>query len=111
MKNKNAQLVLKWAGGKRQLLPEIRKLMPKGIYIYYDSFLGGRAALFNMQPRHATVNDNYMVIRNNVGELTISEIMKSCNLYYEFHKILSKDAIKLFQDGLNGFWICKNSFN
>ncbi|CAM9101281.1 DNA adenine methylase [Mycoplasma todarodis] len=50
---------IKWAGGKRQLLPELRKLMPKReeIGTYYEPFIGGGALLFDFQPRKAVIND------------------------------------------------------
>ena len=40
-KNKVLQPFLKWAGGKRQLLPEIRKYIPKRFGTYYEPFVGG----------------------------------------------------------------------
>lgn len=55
--NKLVSPVLKWAGGKRQLLPEIRKYVPENIATYYEPFLGGGAVLFDIQPRKAVVND------------------------------------------------------
>ncbi len=50
---------IKWAGGKRQLLPELRKLMPKReeIGTYYEPFIGGGALLFDFQPHKAVIND------------------------------------------------------
>ena len=32
---------VKWAGGKRQLLNEIKERMPEGFYRYYEPFVGG----------------------------------------------------------------------
>jgi DNA adenine methylase len=48
---------LKWAGGKRQLLPEIRKYMPAKNGMYCEPFLGAGAVLFDIQPSKAIVND------------------------------------------------------
>ncbi|NLE05829.1 MAG: DNA adenine methylase, partial [Crenarchaeota archaeon] len=48
---------LHWVGGKRQLLPEIKKYMPKQYNVYYEPFLGAGAVLFELQPKVAVVND------------------------------------------------------
>jgi DNA adenine methylase len=37
---------LKWAGGKRQLLPRILDLAPARIETYYEPFVGGGAVFF-----------------------------------------------------------------
>ena len=48
--------ILKWVGGKRQLLNDILPLIQsKGTYI--EPFLGGGAVLFAYQPKKAIVND------------------------------------------------------
>ncbi|HHY74738.1 MAG TPA: DNA adenine methylase [Bacillus bacterium] len=76
MKKKLAQPFLKWAGGKRQLLPEIRKYVPKRINTYYEPFIGAGAVLFDLQPKKAIVNDInvelvnvYNVVKDKVDEL------------------------------------------
>jgi len=39
---------LKWAGGKRQLLPELRARIPRSFGAYHEPFLGGGAMAFEM---------------------------------------------------------------
>lgn len=65
---------LKWAGGKRQLLSEIKKRMPDSYQNYYEPFIGGGALLFDLQPEHAHINDinpalvcTYEQIRDHVN--------------------------------------------
>ena len=69
---------LKWAGGKRQLLPEIVKYVPKmtSKHTYYEPFIGGGALLFELQPPKAVINDSnkelincYKVIKDSLDEL------------------------------------------
>ncbi|MBC8490293.1 MAG: DNA adenine methylase, partial [Bacteroidetes bacterium] len=56
-KDSLVQPFLKWAGGKRQLLPFIRKYLPKNFNIYFEPFLGAGAVLFDLQPEKAFIND------------------------------------------------------
>ncbi len=49
--------ILKWAGGKRQLLDVIREHLPTDITVYVEPFLGGGAVLFDLQPQRAIIND------------------------------------------------------
>ena len=54
---KNPEPVVKWAGGKRQLLDRIIGRAPAQYDHYFEPFLGGGAVLFNLQPPKVTVND------------------------------------------------------
>lgn len=71
-----ARPFLKWAGGKRQLLPEIRKLLPAEFATYFEPFVGAGAVLFDLQPPRAVINDAneelincYRVVKSNPEEL------------------------------------------
>ena len=66
----------KWTGGKRQLLPIIKELMPETYNDYYEPFIGGGALFFDLAPERAVINDYnaelincYQQIRNNPQEL------------------------------------------
>ena len=95
-KNKLVAPVLKWVGGKRQLLPEIRSLLPKQIKSYCEPFVGGGAVLFDLQPKNAIINDInsdlilvYSVIKKDVEGL-IKELEKYPNeeeFYYNLRNI------------------------
>jgi len=97
VKNKLSQPFLKWAGGKRQLLPEIRKHIPKKYNTYYEPFVGAGAVLFDLQPKKAVINDVnvelvnvYNVIKNNVEEL-IEDLKKHENDKDYFYAIRDLD--------------------
>lgn len=81
--------ILKWAGGKRQLLPDIIPLVPQTFKTYYEPFLGAGAVLLELQPQKAIVNDAntelinvYKVIKEQPNELI--ELLKEYdnNLHY-----------------------------
>ena len=54
---KNPEPVVKWAGGKRQLLDRIIVRAPAQYNHYFEPFLGGGAVLFSLQPPMMTVNE------------------------------------------------------
>lgn len=71
-----AQPFLKWAGGKRQLLPAITAYLPAQYTEYYEPFIGAGALLFALQPATSTINDTnielvncYQVIKDQPEEL------------------------------------------
>lgn len=84
-KNKLVTPVLKWVGGKRQLIETFSPLLPKRITSYCEPFVGGGALLFYLQPSTAYINDInmdlicvYTVIKESVDEL-IEELKKYKN--------------------------------
>lgn len=67
---------LKWAGGKRALISDIHKLMPREFENYYEPFFGGGATFFSLLPQNAVLSDLnedlinvYTQIRDNVEEI------------------------------------------
>ena len=48
---------VKWAGGKKQLLPRLMEHVPEHFDRYYEPFIGGGAFLLDLQPQIATIND------------------------------------------------------
>ncbi|HEO6894912.1 TPA: Dam family site-specific DNA-(adenine-N6)-methyltransferase, partial [Streptococcus agalactiae] len=101
--------VVKWVGGKRQLLPEIKKYIPSKISTYVEPFLGGGAVLFELQPKKAIVNDFnselinvYQVIKDNPEELIFSlENHKQLNNEDYYYKIRGLDRTEGFDDLTN----------
>lgn len=73
---------VKWAGGKRQLLPELRRFVPERFLAYHEPFVGSGALFFDLVERGqlgdkpACVTDNnadligcYAAIRDRVEEV------------------------------------------
>lgn len=104
VKNKLVVPFLKWVGGKRQLIPEIKKILPKGIlnHPYYEPFIGGGALFFDLQPKCAVINDSneelinvYKIIKDNPNEL-IEDLKKHKNTAEYFYEIRAIDRQPLF---------------
>ena len=53
----NAKPIVKWAGGKRQLIDKLLEYMPNKYNDYFEPFIGGGALLFELMPDKATIND------------------------------------------------------
>ena len=49
--------VVKWAGGKRQIIEKIKAALPGQFNSYYEPFVGGGAVLFELAPKNAVIND------------------------------------------------------
>ena len=76
MKRYNIKPLVKWAGGKRQLLCEITPFVEGQYKAYMEPFVGGGAVLFELQPSKAIINDYnlelmtlYEVVRDHPYEL------------------------------------------
>lgn len=107
-KNNNnllVQPILKWAGGKRQLLVQMKPYFPKRYTSYYEPFIGGGAVLFDLQPKNAVINDYnadlincYECIKENIEELI--EKLKDYNTKNDsenFYKIRAIDRTEEYK--------------
>jgi DNA adenine methylase len=74
---------VKWAGGKRQLIPILNENLPKTFGTYFEPFLGGGALLFHMlkerNRQKCSISDlnsdlvlSYTTIRDRVNDLISS---------------------------------------
>ena len=97
---------VKWAGGKRQLVPTIlANHLPKNynLQTYYEPFIGGGALLFSLQPKKAVINDSnaelincYKIIKNSLDEL-IEDLKNHKNNEYYYYDIRDWDREKNFK--------------
>ena len=55
---------VKWAGGKRQVIDELKKYVPYEYNTYYEPFIGGGALLFELSPKNAVINDSNQELMN-----------------------------------------------
>jgi DNA adenine methylase len=104
---KSPKPFLKWAGGKRQLLDEIKANLPERFNCYYEPFLGGGAVFFALEPSHAVINDlnwdvinAYLQIQNHPEEL-IQSLKKYKNDQKCFYNARSLDRNQKKFSGLS----------
>lgn len=101
--------MLKWVGGKRQLLSEIVPMIDKRCSVYVEPFIGGGAVLFNIQPKKAIINDYnkelinvYKTVRDNLddllAELKVHEKNNSSDYYYEIRALDREEGFKDMSD-------------
>ena len=69
MSNSRVAPFVKWAGGKRQLIPQIRERMPKKYEDYYEPFVGGGAVIFDLLPANALINDINRALINTYRQI------------------------------------------
>ena len=59
----------KWAGGKTKELPKIKQYLPKKINTYYEPFVGGGAAWFELNHTPSVINDKWFDVYNFYTQL------------------------------------------
>ena len=97
--------ILKWVGGKRQLLSEIMPLINKNCSTYVEPFIGGGAVFFDLQPKKAIINDYneelinvYKVVRDSVDELiAVLEVHEQNNSEEYFYNVRALDRTEEFE--------------
>jgi len=88
----NLKPFIKWVGGKRSILTNLKKHIPTGVTKYYEPFVGGGALYFCIQPDNAYLSDvnfrlitTYCAVRDEVDEV-INNLRrceaKHCKDYY-----------------------------
>jgi len=95
-----AKPFLKWAGGKKQLLPALLARIPDSFSTYYEPFIGGGALFFALKPSQAVIADvneeliaTFQVIKDSPYKL-IDSLSKHrhCRDYYYELRALDRNA-------------------
>ena len=91
----SAKPVLKWAGGKTQLLEEIRARLPKALGQYHEPFVGSAAVFFSLAPEKATLSDtnqNLVSLYTHIRDDTNSLWKELQLLEEEFNKLRKESS-------------------
>ena len=94
---------VKWAGGKRQLLPQIRERMPQHYNRYFQPFVGGGAVLFDLQPEHALIND--------INKALINAYKIICEKPEEFLRAVKQLDNEMQQNGKEYYYAKREDYN
>ena len=103
MSNLNAAPFVKWAGGKRQLLPQIKERMPEKYNKYYEPFVGGGAVIFELLPSDALINDSNRALINAYKQI--------CNQPEAFLKAVKTLDGEMWQDGKAYYYSLREHYN
>ena len=103
MSNSNIAPFIKWAGGKRQLLAQIRERMPESFNNYYEPFVGGGAVIFDLLPTSAVIND--------INKALVNAYRQICNATDEFLKKLNEIDESMWEDGKEYYYSLREHYN
>ena len=119
--------ILKWPGGKRQLLPEILARFPEGFDTYREPFIGGGAVFFAQADRMRTLgvemvvsdfnpelSNLYTVVRDHLDELIPYlryHTIKHSEDAGHYHKVRAQDPSARIERAARTIYLNKTCFN
>ncbi|MGL4524771.1 MAG: DNA adenine methylase [Spirochaetia bacterium] len=112
---------LKWAGGKRGIIDQIRTRMPASIATYWEPFIGGGALFFATAPKNAVIGDKnaqlintYQVVQHHLPQLIqILDIhaKEHCHDYYYSIRSTQIDAQDMIAMAARFIYLNKTCYN
>ena len=103
MSNSSVAPFVKWAGRKRQLIPQIRERMPEKYNDYYEPFVGGGAVIFDLLPANALIND--------INKALINTYRIICNESDAFLKEVNRLDNDMWEDGKKYYYSIREHYN
>lgn len=103
MSNSSVAPFVKWAGGKRQLITQIRERMPEKYNDYYEPFIGGGAVIFDLLPANALINDTNKALINTYRTI--------CNEPDAFLKEVNRLDNDMWEDGKKYYYTIREHYN
>ena len=103
MSNSSVIPFVKWAGGKRQLIPQIKERMPEKYSDYYEPFVGGGAVIFDILPAKALIND--------INKALINTYRTICNEPDAFLREVNRLDNDMWEDGKKYYYSIREHYN
>lgn len=120
--------VIKWVGGKTQLLKELKEIIIPALKedsYYYEPFCGGAALALDLEHKNTILNDlnselinMYKVIRDNseelIAELKCFQNSHNAEFYYHIRNLDRTDALSKMSDVVKAartIYLNKTCFN
>ena len=125
MGNGNVASFIKWAGGKKQLLDQLKPFIPDKVDSYIEPFVGGGALAFyilqNYSPKKVILADSneelvnaYLVIKDNVEDLiSLLKVHRAnhCKDYYYKIRALSTKKLSRVEGAARFIYLNKTCYN
>lgn len=113
-----AKPFLRWAGGKRWLIPYIQKIIPDKIERYFEPFLGGGSIFFSQEKivdaylsdLNERLIETYIDVRDNVEKI-IEKLKEFENTEVFYYKIRTQKFRNHISKAAQFIYLNKTSFN
>ena len=114
-----AKPVVKWAGGKTQMLDILVLNKPEKFNKYIEPFIGGGALFFDLSPENAIISDSnpelinlYKVIADDVDELIVKlKEMKNEEEFYYMVRATNPDTLTKIEKAARTLFLNRTCFN
>lgn len=109
--------LIRWAGGKRSIVPTLLSFLPKNYGCYFEPMLGGGAVFFAIRPNEAVIADInpelinfYSVIKHKPHQFrrTIEELRPSKTTYKGFRRSSPSTSL---ERAVRFFYLIRLSWN
>jgi DNA adenine methylase len=117
-----ADPILKWAGGKRQLIPDVLGLFPSHYreLCYHEPFVGSGAIFFHIKPKKGSINDinsdliNFFKIVRDRPEELIQKALEhpyDKEIYYKLRDRFNEEELSDLERASLFLYFNKTGFN
>ena len=109
--------ILKWAGGKRQMLPSLSKYIPKKFGTYIEPFIGGGALFFELNYNNSIISDSNEELINLYKAISKDylKVSKKLEQYKNtkdfFYKVRDSEPIEIYSKAARTIYLNRTCFN